>query len=43
MRLIEDLLDTARIISGKMTLETQPVELVAVIAAALEAVGPGGR
>ncbi|HKQ72714.1 MAG TPA: PAS domain S-box protein [Blastocatellia bacterium] len=40
LRLIEDLLDTARIISGKMTLETQPVELVAVIAAALDAVRP---
>ena len=40
LRLIEDLLDTARIISGKMKLETQPVELVAVIASALEAVRP---
>jgi PAS domain S-box-containing protein len=40
LRLIEDLLDTARIISGKMRLETQPVELVAVIASALDAVRP---
>jgi PAS domain S-box-containing protein len=40
LRLIEDLLDTARIISGKMTLEPQPVELVAVIASALDTVRP---
>ena len=40
LRLIEDLLDTARIVSGKMKLETQPVELVAVIASALDAVRP---
>jgi PAS domain S-box-containing protein len=40
LRLIEDLLDTARIISGKMRLETQPVELVEVIASALDAVRP---
>ncbi len=40
LRLIEDLLDTARIISGKMKLETQPVELVAVITSALDVVRP---
>jgi signal transduction histidine kinase len=40
LQLIEDLLDTARIISGKMKLEFQPVELVAVISAALETVRP---
>jgi PAS domain S-box-containing protein len=40
LRLIEDLLDTARIISGKMRLETQPVELVSVITSALDAVRP---
>jgi signal transduction histidine kinase/ActR/RegA family two-component response regulator len=40
LRLIEDLLDTARMISGKMRLETQPVELVAVIVSALDAVRP---
>jgi signal transduction histidine kinase len=40
LRLIEDLLDTARIISGKMRLETQPVELVAVVTSALDAVRP---
>ncbi len=40
LRLIEDLLDTARIISGKMKLETRPVELVGVISSALDAVRP---
>jgi signal transduction histidine kinase/ActR/RegA family two-component response regulator len=40
LRLIEDLLDTARIISGKMKLETRPVELVSVIESALDAVRP---
>jgi PAS domain S-box-containing protein len=40
LRLIEDLLDTARIISGKMRLETRPVELLTVIASALDAVRP---
>jgi PAS domain S-box-containing protein len=38
LQLIEDLLDTARIITGKMKLEVQPVELVVVIAAALDTV-----
>jgi len=40
LQLIEDLLDTARIITGKMKLEFQPVEPVAVISAALDAVRP---
>ncbi|MGH9768584.1 MAG: PAS domain S-box protein, partial [Blastocatellia bacterium] len=40
LQLIEDLLDTARIISGKMKLETQPVELMRVIASALDTVRP---
>jgi PAS domain S-box-containing protein len=40
LRLIEDLLDTARIISGRMRLETRPVELVEVIVSALDAVRP---
>ncbi|MGH9834649.1 MAG: PAS domain-containing sensor histidine kinase [Blastocatellia bacterium] len=35
-RLIEDLLDAARIRSGKLRLDTQPVELSKVVAAALE-------
>jgi PAS domain S-box-containing protein len=40
LQLIEDLLDTARIITGKMKLEFQPVEPVAVISAALDTVRP---
>ena len=43
LQLIEDLLDTARIITGKMKLEFQPVELVAVISAALDTVRPGAE
>jgi len=39
-QLISDLLDISRIISGKMRLEVQQVELPAVLAAALEAVRP---
>ncbi len=38
LQLIEDLLDTARIISGNMKLEFQPVDPVAVIGAALDTV-----
>jgi len=43
LQLIEDLLDTARIITGKMKLEFRPVELVAVISAALDTVRPGAE
>jgi signal transduction histidine kinase/ActR/RegA family two-component response regulator len=39
-QLIEDLLDVSRIISGKVRLEVQSVELPEVIGAALEAVKP---
>jgi CheY-like chemotaxis protein len=39
-KLIDDLLDTSRIISGKVRLDMQPVELVSVIDAALESVRP---
>jgi len=35
-RLIEDLLDVSRIVSGKLVLERQPVNLAAVVAAAVE-------
>jgi len=35
-RLIEDLLDVSRIVSGKLALEKQPVNLAAVVAAAVE-------
>ena len=43
LQLIEDLLDTARIISGKLKLEVQPVPLVGVVTAALEAVRPAAQ
>jgi PAS domain S-box-containing protein len=39
-RIIEDLLDMSRIISGKVRLDVQPVRLAAVIEAALETVRP---
>jgi len=39
-RLIEDLLDMNRIISGKVRLEVQPTDLAAVIDAAVDAVRP---
>src|SRR6185369_9583507 len=35
-QLIEDLLDVSRIISGKMRLDVRPVDLVAVVSAALD-------
>jgi PAS domain S-box-containing protein len=40
LQLIEDLLDTARIISGKLKLEVQPIELISVITTALDVVRP---
>jgi signal transduction histidine kinase len=40
VELIDDLLDVSRVISGKMRLEVQPVDLKAVIEAALDAVRP---
>lgn len=43
LQLIEDLLDTARIITGKMKLEFQPVEPVAIISAALDTVRPAAQ
>ena len=43
LQLIEDLLDTARIISGKLKLEVQPVALVSVITAALDVVRPAAQ
>ncbi|UFP93256.1 hybrid sensor histidine kinase/response regulator [Gloeobacter morelensis] len=39
-RLIEDLLDISRIVTGQMRLETRPLELSGVIASAIEAVQP---
>jgi signal transduction histidine kinase len=40
VKLIEDLLDVSRIISGKMQLEIVPVDLKAVIGSAVEAIAP---
>ena len=42
-RLIDDLLDMSRIISGKMRLEVQRVDLPAVIDAAIESVKPAAQ
>jgi signal transduction histidine kinase len=39
-RLIEDLLDVARILSGKMIIKTERVNLMAVLDAALDSVSP---
>jgi signal transduction histidine kinase/CheY-like chemotaxis protein len=39
-RIIEDLLDVSRIITGKLRLDARPVELNAIIRMALEAVSP---
>src|SRR5262249_56099728 len=43
LQLIEALLDTARIISGKLELQVQPVDLIAVITAALDVVRPSAQ
>ncbi|MGE0127018.1 MAG: PAS domain S-box protein [Blastocatellales bacterium] len=40
LQLIEDLLDTARIISGKLKLEVRPVDVVAVIQEAVQMIYP---
>jgi CheY-like chemotaxis protein/anti-sigma regulatory factor (Ser/Thr protein kinase) len=43
LQLIEDLLDTARIISGKLKLDVQPAPLIGVVTAAIEAVRPAAQ
>jgi signal transduction histidine kinase len=43
LQLIEDLLDTSRIISGKMRLEIQPLEIEKVILEAIETVRPAAE
>jgi PAS domain S-box-containing protein len=40
LQLIDDLLDTARIISGKLRLEVEPVDLVSVIEQAVQTIKP---
>jgi signal transduction histidine kinase/ActR/RegA family two-component response regulator len=42
-RMIDDLLDMARIVSGKLQLDLQPVDLVSVIMAAVDVVTPASR
>jgi signal transduction histidine kinase/CheY-like chemotaxis protein len=42
-QLIEDLLDVSRIISGKVRLDVQPVDLADVLQATLETVGPAAE
>jgi len=42
-RLIEDLLDVSRIISGKMRLEVRPVELTPIVEGAVDAVRPAAE
>jgi PAS domain S-box-containing protein len=42
-KLIEDLLDVSRIVSGKLSLNLQPVDLAAVIDAALESQRPAAQ
>ncbi|MFN7949824.1 MAG: PAS domain-containing protein [Blastocatellia bacterium] len=43
LRLVEDLLDTARIISGKLRLDAQPTDLALVLATALDVVRPAAE
>jgi signal transduction histidine kinase/ActR/RegA family two-component response regulator len=42
-RMIDDLLDVARIASGKLRLEIQPVDLLAVTLAAVDVIGPSAK
>jgi PAS domain S-box-containing protein len=42
-QLIEDLLDVSRIITGKLRLDTRPVELVPVIEAAIDSIQPAAE
>ena len=43
LQLIEDLLDSARIISGKLKLEVEPVSLTSVLTGALDVVRPAAK
>lgn len=42
-QLIEDILDVSRIVQGKLQLHAHPVELIPVIEAAIDAVGPAAE
>ena len=43
LQIIEDLLDSARIITGKLRIELEPVDLVPVLEAALDTVRPAAE
>jgi PAS domain S-box-containing protein len=43
LQIIEDLLDSARIITGKLRIEAEPIDLVAVLEAALDTVRPAAQ
>ena len=43
LQIIEDLLDSARIITGKLRINTQPVDLLLIIHAAIDAVRPAAE
>ncbi len=43
LRLVEDLLDTARIVSGKLRLEIRPTDILPVLADALDVVRPAAE
>ena len=42
-QILEDLLDVSRIVTGKLRLSTQPVDLLLIIHAAIDAVRPGAE
>ena len=42
-QIVADVLDMSRIITGRMQLAVEPLDLVALIASAVETVRPGGR
>jgi len=43
LRLIEDLLDTARIVSGKLRIDKQPIDIVPVFTSSLDVVRPSAE
>jgi signal transduction histidine kinase len=43
LRIIEDLLDSARVIAGKLRIELEPVDLVSVLEAALDTAAPAAE
>ncbi len=43
VRMVDDLLDVARIAAGKLRLEMQPVDVLSVVLAAVDVLGPSAR